>query len=75
MPLTLTNVNLQGKTGCKYTVGFYFSPKPKRSKFAEGWPSNSDENLERLADAGRPMEVLLPLCRRCNGTHPQTLHA
>ena len=74
MPLTLTNVNLQGKVGCKYTVGFYFSPRPKRSKFAEGWPSNPDENLERLADAGRPMEVLLPLCRRCNGAHRCRAH-
>lgn len=64
----MTNVDLQGKQGCKYVIGFYYSPKPKRVKFTEGWPSDAEENLERLADAGEPMDNFATLCRNCNGT-------
>lgn len=69
MPTALTNVNLQGKSSCTYTVGFFFSPKPQRAKFASQYPSSAEENQERLEDAGQPMEQLQPVCRRCNGTH------
>lgn len=67
IPLTYTIVNLQGKQGCKYSVGIYWSPKPKRKKLAEGWPESVEENLERLADAGDSMDSFATLCRNCNG--------
>lgn len=69
MPQTLTLVNLQGKAGCKYTIGYFFTDKPKRKIFATGWPESAEVNLERLADAGVPMENYVPLCRNCNGEY------
>ncbi|KAK5013853.1 hypothetical protein LTR16_003272 [Cryomyces antarcticus] len=63
--LTHTIVNLQGKIDCKYVVGFYFSAKPKRAKFADGWPASPEENIERLADAGYVMDRMVPKCINC----------
>lgn len=68
MPQTLSLVNLQGKSGCKHVVGYFFSDKPKRKIFADGWPSSPEENMERLADAGVPMENFVPQCKNCKGT-------
>jgi len=67
IPLSITLVNLQGKQDCKFTIGYNFSTQPKRAKFAEGWPSSVEENLERLADAGEAMDQLATLCRNCKG--------
>ncbi|KAI4160215.1 MAG: hypothetical protein LQ342_005927 [Letrouitia transgressa] len=39
--------------------------KPGSAKLAEGWPSSDEENLERLKDAGVPMDRGIPKCVRC----------
>lgn len=67
MFVTQTLVNLQGKLDCKYEVGYYFSDKPRRAILAQGWPSSSAENLERLEDAGMVMDRGIPKCGRCSG--------
>lgn len=64
---TQTLVNIQGKIDCTYEVGFYFSDKPQRKSAKEGWPESAKENLERLKDAGIPMDRGIPKCSRCNG--------
>ncbi|MCJ1371150.1 hypothetical protein MMC20_002365 [Loxospora ochrophaea] len=64
---TYTLVNLQGKIDCKYQVGFFFSAKPRRANARQGWPSGPEENLERLEDAGLPMDRGIPKCTNCNG--------
>lgn len=60
-------VNLQGKLDCKYVVGFYFSEKPHRANLKDRWPESPEANLERLADAGFPMDRQVPKCGNCNG--------
>ena len=64
---TQTLVNIQGKIDCAYEVGFYFSDRPQRPKAKEGWPKSTQENLERLKDAGLPMDRGIPKCGRCGG--------
>lgn len=65
--MTHTFVSLQGDLDKKYQVGFYLSFKPKRKIQATGWPESPEANLERLKDAGMPMERGIPKCQRCNG--------
>ena len=60
-----TIVNFQGVKDLKYVVSFQFSAKPKRAKFAEGWPATPEENMERLVEAGIVMDSYVPKCRRC----------
>ena len=48
----MTIVDLQGNLNREYVVGFYFSLKPRRPKFATGFPESEEENLVRLANAG-----------------------
>lgn len=67
MPVTHTFVNLQGELDKTYQVGFYLSDKPKREIQKAGWPKDAEDNLERLKDAGLPMERGIPKCPRCNG--------
>ncbi|EME83300.1 uncharacterized protein MYCFIDRAFT_136456, partial [Pseudocercospora fijiensis CIRAD86] len=62
---THTIVNLQGKSGMKYVVSYQFSDKPKRAKFAEGWPASKEDNRIRLAEAGVVMDGLVPKCSNC----------
>ena len=64
---THTIVNLQGKIDQKYVVSFQFSAKPRRAKFAEGWPATPEENMTRLAEAGLPLDRMVPKCSNCNG--------
>ena len=66
---TYTLMNLSGKLDCKYHVGFFFSDKPKRVSLKEGWPSSPEENLERLKDAGIPVERGIPKCSNCDGSN------
>lgn len=61
-----TIVNFQGKIDQKYVVSFQWSDKPKRAKFAEGWPSSAEENVQRLAEAGFAVDSLVPKCANCN---------
>ncbi|KAA8564929.1 hypothetical protein EYC84_010699 [Monilinia fructicola] len=50
----------------KYSVSWRKSPKHSRPKEKENWPATPEENLERLADAGQPVDRGIPLCTRCN---------
>ena len=67
LPKTHTYVNLQGELDKTYKVGFHLSPKPKREIMKQGWPETPEENIERLKDAGMPMERGIPKCMRCDG--------
>ncbi|KAG9719464.1 hypothetical protein KCU59_g18027, partial [Aureobasidium melanogenum] len=60
-----TNVDLQGNSDKKYQVSFQKTAKPRRAILAEGWPKTLEENLERLHDAGFPMDNLKPYCTNC----------
>lgn len=61
-----TIINFQGVKDLKYVVSFQFSAKPKRARFAEGWPATPEENMQRLAEAGIVMDSYVPKCRRCD---------
>jgi hypothetical protein len=63
----MTIVDLQGNLNREYVVGFYFSLKPRRPKFATGFPESEEENLVRLANAGFVEERGIPKCSRCDG--------
>lgn len=62
---THTIVNLQGKIDQQYAVSIQFGPKPRRAKFAEGWPSSLEENNDRLAEAGFIMDRMVQKCSNC----------
>lgn len=62
-------MDLNGKLGCKYHVGFFFSPKPPRGSMKEGWPKTPEENKERLRDAGIPVDRGIPKCSNCSGKY------
>ena len=64
---TFTLMNLQGKLGCKYTIGYYFSEKPTRGHLKQWWPKNPEENKKRLEDAGIPVASGIPKCSNCEG--------
>ncbi|KAK3170605.1 hypothetical protein OEA41_002686 [Lepraria neglecta] len=66
LPKTHTYVSLQGELDKTYQVGFYFSDKPKRETQKSSWPENAEENLERLKNAGMPMDRGIPKCTRCD---------
>ncbi|KAK5120696.1 hypothetical protein LTR85_006054 [Meristemomyces frigidus] len=63
---THTIINLQGKIDQEYVVSIQFSAKPRRAKFAEGWPESPEENLTRLGKAGLPMDRMVPKCSNCD---------
>lgn len=60
LAVTYTNMDLQGKLDKKYTVNWRFSDKPSRPKEKEFWPATAEGNLERLADAGIPVDRGVP---------------
>ncbi|EXJ95745.1 hypothetical protein A1O1_00869 [Capronia coronata CBS 617.96] len=62
---TWTNVNLQGETGKKYAVSYFTSGKPQRPTLIEKWPASPEENMDRLANAGIPLDRGVDLCRNC----------
>ena len=65
LAITYTNMNLQGNLDRKYTVSWRLSEKPKRPKEKEGWPATPEENMERLKDAGEPIDRGIPRCGNC----------
>lgn len=65
LAVTLTNMDLQGNLDKKYTIQWRWDSKATRPKEAEGWPT-PEENLERLADAGVPIDRGVPKCSNCN---------
>ncbi|KAF8856463.1 hypothetical protein BDZ45DRAFT_466197 [Acephala macrosclerotiorum] len=58
-------MDLQGNLDKKYTIQWRWSPKSARPKEAGGWPTPED-NLERLADAGEPVDRGIPKCSNCD---------
>ncbi|KAL9113746.1 MAG: hypothetical protein Q9227_002191 [Pyrenula ochraceoflavens] len=66
IPDTFTIVNLQGKLDCKYAVTISKSQKAQRTTQKERWPPSPEENLERLKNAGIPMDRGIPKCSNCN---------
>jgi Zinc knuckle len=68
---TLTNMDLQGNLGKKYTISYRFEEKASRPREAEGWPQGMKEILERLTDAGEPVSNGLSRCTNCGefGSH------
>ncbi len=63
---TYTNMDLQGNLDRKYTVSYRLSANPMRPKEAEGWPASPEENIERLRDAGIPVDRGIPKCSNCD---------
>lgn len=62
---TYTNMDLQGNLDKKYSVSFRKSPKHARPKEKDLWPASPEENLERLLDAGEPVDRGIPKCSNC----------
>ena len=60
-------MNLQGKLDCKYSISIQLSAEPHRKKEAGFWPKSPEENLERLKDAGVPVDRKVMKCIRCGG--------
>jgi hypothetical protein len=71
---TQTLVNLQGKIGCKYAVFYFLSAKPQRSNLKKRWPQSSKENLERLENAGVPMDSGVVKCHNVRCNSPSLVH-
>ncbi|CZR52959.1 related to hexamer-binding protein HEXBP [Phialocephala subalpina] len=65
LAITFSNMDLQGNLDKKYTIQWRWSPKSARPKEAEGWPT-PEENLERLTDAGEPVDRGIPKCSNCD---------
>lgn len=63
---TYTNMDLQGNLEKKYSITWRISDKPMRPREKDSWPSSPEENMERLADAGTPVDRGLPKCSNCD---------
>jgi hypothetical protein len=66
LAITYTNMDLQGNLDRKYTISYRLSDKAKRPKEAAGWPATPEENLERLKDAGEPIDRGISRCGNCS---------
>ncbi|ETS82214.1 hypothetical protein PFICI_07216 [Pestalotiopsis fici W106-1] len=62
----LTNMDLQGNLGKKYTITFRFDNKPLRERERQFFPKDAAENLERLSDAGEPVDSRKMKCSNCS---------
>lgn len=62
----LTNMDLQGNLGKKYTVTFRFEDKPLRERERQFFPKDAAENMERLNDAGEPVDSGKMKCSNCS---------
>ena len=62
-----TLMDLHGRLDRKYQVQYSFTAKPKRGTSKPGWPSSPEENLERLKNAGLPVDRRMPKCGNCGG--------
>ncbi|KAK9415659.1 hypothetical protein SUNI508_10318 [Seiridium unicorne] len=62
----LTNMDLQGNLGKKYTITYRFDPKPARERERQFFPENTEDNLERLMDAGEPVNSGKLKCNNCD---------
>lgn len=70
---THTIVNLQGKIDQKYAISIQFGAKPRRAKFAEGWPDSPEENNARLTEAGFVMDRMVMKCSNCDRTYTSAI--
>ncbi|KAH8199688.1 hypothetical protein TruAng_006157 [Truncatella angustata] len=61
----LTNMDLQGNLGKKYTITYRFDPKPARERERSSFPKDAEDNLERLKDAGEPVNSGKLKCNNC----------
>ena len=66
LAMTYTNMDLQGNLDRKYSVTWRWSDKALRPKEKDAWPTTPEENLERLADAGEPVDRGVPKCSNCD---------
>lgn len=64
---TWTLMDLQGNLDKQFQVRFCTSKNAARPKEKEIWPETPEENLERLADCGVPVDRRVPKCSNCNG--------
>ncbi|KAJ5454483.1 uncharacterized protein N7458_005439 [Penicillium daleae] len=58
-------IDLQGQLDREFVVGYFFSDKPMRANLEQRWPSDADDNIERLANAGLPYDRQIIKCRNC----------
>jgi hypothetical protein len=65
LAVSFTNMDLQGNLDKKYTVSWRKSGKHARPKEKEIWPETPEQNLERLLDAGEPVDRGIPRCTNC----------
>jgi hypothetical protein len=66
LAVTYTNMDLQGNLDKKFTVSWRLSPNHQRPKEKDLWPATPEENMERLQDAGEPVDRGIPLCSNCS---------
>jgi hypothetical protein len=62
----LTNMDLQGNLNKTYQVTYRFDKRPIRAREAPNWPESDEDNLERLKDAGEPVNRGLTKCNNCD---------
>ncbi|PHH66920.1 hypothetical protein CDD81_5272 [Ophiocordyceps australis] len=62
----LTNMDLQGNLGKKYSISYRFSEYADRPREVESFPKTREELLARLDDAGDIVNKGVPLCRNCD---------
>lgn len=65
LAITYTNMDFQGNLDKKYTVTWRWSNKTQRPKEADYFPTSPEENMERLEDAGEPIDRGVPKCGNC----------
>ncbi|KAK5796065.1 hypothetical protein VI817_005350 [Penicillium citrinum] len=58
-------IDLQGQLDREFVVGFFFSDKAQRANLRERWPTSTEENIERLQNAGLPYDRQIMKCRNC----------
>lgn len=58
-------MDLQGNLDKTYTVNWRWSALCARPKEKEAWPTSPEENMERLADGGEPVDRGIPKCGNC----------
>jgi hypothetical protein len=61
----MTIVDLVGNPVREFVLSVQLSPKPRRTKMAQGWPESPEQNMERLASAGFVQDIGVPLCNNC----------
>ncbi|RMZ67669.1 zinc knuckle transcription factor [Pyrenophora seminiperda CCB06] len=66
VPPNMTIVDLIGNPDRKFVLTLQLSAKPRRQKYALGFPDTPEENMERLASCGYMEDRGVPLCDNCH---------